>query len=144
MAYNKVNSVDATAEYAKIKGITEAEARNELKNFGLIELIRTDVEKSGNSKRTTHHYDLSKEAKIALQNGKNLVDYLKEKDEKEIRDQKIKGLQFDDLQFKVDKMNQEQVEFWKSQKQRNLQLTLIAIISTLFSLIALMKTWGLL
>ena len=142
MVYNKVNAVDAVGEYAKLKGISKAEADIELKNYGILELISTEIEKSGNTKTTKHLYDLSKEVKSALQSGKNLVEYLQEKHDKEQQDQQTKNLQYQDFQFKVDKLNQEQLKSLAAQRQRNIQLTLLGILTVLISGIALLKSFG--
>jgi hypothetical protein len=142
MVYNKVNAVDATNEYAKINGITTADAHNELTNYGILEVVRTETNESGSTKSRTVVYDLSRDAKIALQNGKNLVDYLKDKLKKEQQDQQIKNLQYQDLLFKVEKLNQEQLTSLAAQRERNKQLTILGIISVVFSIIALLKSFG--
>jgi hypothetical protein len=84
-----------------------------------------------------------------FRSGKRFEEWLKELEEKEAkqaekeqRDDYFRTLQIKDLEEKINIMNVEQRDFWKAQKQKNLQTTLIAIISALFSLVALMKTWG--
>ncbi len=83
-------------------------------------------------------------------NGK-FGDYLKEQAKKESeqlakeeRENQIKLLQYEDLKRKVNEMNQEQLDFWKAQKQKNVQTTVIALISAVFSLIAMLRSFGIL
>jgi hypothetical protein len=76
--------------------------------------------------------------------GKSYADYLEEKKKKSERDDKHKELQIQDLETKIKVMNEAQLDFWKSQKQKNVQTTIIAIISALFALIAMMKSFGIL
>lgn len=140
-SYNKINAVDVTNEYAKLKGITEFEADRELRNYGFLELIETEVKSGENYKNTTRIYDLSREAKKSLQSGKNIVDCVNDMLEKEKNEKYLKSLQVRDLEEKLNIMNLEQRRFWAEQKARNKQLTLIAIISALFSLFALLKIW---
>jgi hypothetical protein len=112
-----------------------------LEKAGLFELYNNGV--GGNAFRITE---------VGVQfrrNGRKFGEYLKEIAEKEAaqnakeeRENQIKLLQYEDLKRKVNEMNQEQIDFWKAQRQKNLQTTLIAIISAIFSLIALLKTFG--
>lgn len=60
----------------------------------------------------------------------------------EERNEHYKNLQVQDLETKLNIMNAEQRDFWKAQKQKNCQTTLMAIISALFSLFAMLKTFG--
>ncbi|GEM_PF-2116815 len=82
-------------------------------------------------------------------NRKLTIDFINDELEKETkqlakeeREEKYKELQMEEIITRLNTMNPNQLDFWKAQKQKNRQTTLIAIISAIFSLIALMKTWG--
>lgn len=96
-------------------------------------------------------YELTIKAVQLLSKGKNFRDYLNEKGEKAAaektkaeRDEHHKNLQIRDLEEKLKVMNVEQRDFWKEQKARSKHLTILAIISAIFSLAALLKAWGIL
>jgi len=74
--------------------------------------------------------------------GKSYGDYLDEKKKKAERDDRHKDLQIEDLETKLRVMNQAQLDFWKAQKQKNVQTTVIAIISAVLSLISMFKSFG--
>jgi hypothetical protein len=140
--YNKVNAHDATKEYANFLGISYIEAHNELKNYGILELTKTEVTESNSTKTTKNVYDLTREIKKSLQSGKSINDCINEMLEKEKNERYLKILQIKDLEEKLNVMNIEQKGFWVEQKARNKQLTLIAIIGSIFSLLALLKSFG--
>ena len=94
-------------------------------------------------------YMFTAEGELSYQKGMRTVDYVNEEAQKEAeqqrkeeRDEHYKNLQVRDLEEKLNIMNVEQRDFWATQKAKNKQTTLIAIISALFSLVALLKTWG--
>ncbi len=96
-------------------------------------------------------YELTTKAVELLSMGKDFRYYLKKKVEKEVKqtekeemEREHRVLQIEDLKEKLKVMNKAQLQFWNEQKARNKQLTLIAIISGLFSLVALLKVWGIL
>lgn len=112
-----------------------------LNDEGLVETIRM-----GGWHET---FKLTSKGHSLFESKKGIEGYLKDNAdtksrqmEKEQRDDYFRTLQIKDLEEKLNVMNVEQRDFWKAQKQKNLQTTLIAIISALFSLVALMKTWG--
>lgn len=142
MIYNKINAIDAANEYAKLKGISNLEADIELKNYGILELYNITIKDKFGFKTTKRLYELSTEAKNALQKGKNLVEYLDEKNKKEHQEQQTKNLQYIDLLFKIDKLNQEQLKSLLAQQRRNTHLTLLGILTVLISGIALLKSFG--
>ena len=76
--------------------------------------------------------------------GKSYGEYLEEKKKKSERDDRHKDLQIQDLETKLKVMNEAQLNFWKSQKQKNIQTTIIAMISAVFALIAMLKSFGIL
>ena len=105
-----------------------------LKEDGLIEVFQ-------------HHessflYRLTAKGLDLQRSGKNYSDYREEQKQKAERDNLHKDLQIQDLITKLNTINPNQLDFWKSQKERNKQATLIAIIAALFSLVAMMKSFG--
>lgn len=111
-----------------------------LKEYGFVELSDLGVNKMYTL--TTSGYDY-------YRSGKRIGDYLQEQSDKEAKriakeeqDEHHKNLQIRDLDEKLNIMNVEQRDFWKAQKQKNVQTTLIAIISAVFSFIALLKAFG--
>ena len=87
-------------------------------------------------------YRLTAKGLDLQRSGKNYSDYREEQKQKAERDNLHKDLQIQDLITKLNTINPNQLDFWKSQKERNKQATLIAIIAALFSLVALLKAWG--
>ncbi len=87
-------------------------------------------------------YRLTAKGLDLQRSGKNYSDYREEQKQKAERDNLHKDLQIQDLITKLNTINPNQLDFWKSQKERNKQATLIAIIAALFSLVAMMKAWG--
>ncbi len=87
-------------------------------------------------------YRLTTKGLDLQRSGKNYSDFLKEQKQKAERDNLHKDLQIQDLITKLNTINPNQLDFWISQKERNKQATLIAIIAALFSLVALIKAWG--
>lgn len=115
---------------------------NFLKEDGLLEIKNSSTGNPG--------YELTPKAVKLLSNQKGYGDYIKEEKEKEAKQQEkekldeyYRTLQVEDLVKKLNAINPSQLDFWKSQKQKNIQTTLIAIISALLSLVTLMKTFGL-
>jgi len=114
-----------------------------LQEYGFAELSELGANKM--YKLTTWGFDY-------FRSGKQFEERLKELEEKEAeqlrkdeRDEKTKDAQLQKLEAELlvlKDMQAEQRDFWKAQKAKNIQTTLIAIISALFSLVALMKTWG--
>lgn len=101
---------------------------------GLLEVFQHHAE-SFLYRLTTKGLDLQR-------SGKNYSDYLEEQKQKAERDNLHKDLQIQDLVTKLNTINPNQLDFWKSQKERNKQATLIAIIAALFSFIAMLKSFG--
>lgn len=98
---------------------------------------------------TSHLYKLTKKGLELQESGLDFSSYLnaeKEKkrkqNEKDELDFRHKILQIEDLETKLKIINKEQLDFWKSQKEKNVQTTLIAIISALFALVAMLKSFG--
>jgi hypothetical protein len=105
------------------------------------------LEESGFLEVYQHHaesflYRLTAKGLDLQRSGKNYSDYLEEQKQKTERENLHKDLQIQDLITKLNTINPNQLDFWKSQKERNKQATTIAIIAALFSLAALMKAWG--
>lgn len=156
MTAEEIKCANCIIERAFFQNATEAEIVNSnllsphifkivaqfLKDEGLIEI-------GGVGGGWAKVYELTSKGNTLHKSGKGIEGYLKDKEEtnarktdKEQRDDYFRTLQIKDLEEKLNVMNVEQRDFWKAQKAKNLQTTLIAIISALFSLIALMKTWG--
>ena len=143
MENNEVSAFDAIKKYAQMKGVSDHKARNELLQLGFLERRRSlDKPDSFN----VEVYDLSKVGREILESGKSFHEYLKDKEyqkfEKEKREDYKNELQIQELETKLNTLNNAQLDFWKAQKEKNLQTTLIAIISALFSFVALLKSWG--
>ncbi len=59
---------------------------------------------------------------------------------KEEREEKLKSLQLRDLEYKLEVTNFEQLAFWKAQKVKNKQTTIISLISLILSVASFLKT----
>jgi len=115
-----------------------------LKDDGLIEIDNSSTVDHAKLKLTSPGLEFKASEK-------RYADYLVEKAEKakkqsikEDMDWKHKKLQVQDLITKLNEINPEQLDFWRSQKKRNKQATAIAAIGLLFSLMALLKSFGIL
>jgi hypothetical protein len=94
-----------------------------------------------------HHYRLLDKGLEYQQKEKDIREFIKKEAEreakelaKEERDEHYKNLQVKDLEEKLGVMNVKQRDAWAAQEIRNKQLTLIAIISAIFSFVAMMKS----
>jgi hypothetical protein len=126
------------------KNILEVKkAAAHLKMEKLIEVDKQDF--------MTETYSLTATGIDFQESRKKYIEYLEEKaeklrvqSEKEGRDEYHKSLQIKDLETKLNVMNTKQLDFWKAQKQKNVQTTIIAIIGAFFSIIAFLKSYGIL
>lgn len=131
--------------YGDYERSVEYEIRKDFDMMEVVDGLINDgiLQRDSNASETaTRLTDLGKDIK-RRDNG--YVEFLKKKEEKRIkdeRDDRYKTLQVQELVMKLNTINPEQLDFWKSQKIKNNQTTIIAIIGIIISLIALLKSFG--
>jgi len=116
-----------------------------------IQLLYSDMIIIEEDKGKHLKYKLTQSGLELQRSEKKYAEYLEERKTKELNqaekanlDSEVKELQKQDLITKLNTINPVQLDFWKAQKQKNVQTTIIAIISAAFSLISMLKAFGIL
>jgi len=126
------------------------DTRVNMKNAA-IQLLYSDMIIIEEDKGKHLKYKLTQSGLELQRSEKKYAEYLEERKTKELNqaekanlDSEVKELQKQDLITKLNTINPVQLDFWKAQKQKNVQTTIIAIISAAFSLISMLKAFGIL
>lgn len=160
MTENEIKAADIVLKMATVGGIKANAVRIKCKESGLTEkdmqhavlyLKSKGFISIGNRKNIPDDFYMLEDKGLDFQKEKrSFSDYLEEEKQSQTkqlkdaeRDSKIKDYQLKDLDTKVNKMNDKQMDFWDDQKRKNRVQIKIAKIAITISIISLLQSLGL-